>query len=143
MTTGRLTISRITGGSKDQISIKVSDKSSGTEFIEVRIPPEEFALALTGLGYQTCEFFLRGIDRVGLTHESKYEIITIPGLAFTSDDLLSDRVIHSAVSPYEVDGWEADLSQIGNHHYRTPEGWKVAFHRYVANEDTYEPPTFT
>lgn len=72
---GQITISMCSNG---KISITIVDESSRVEFFDGEITPEEFGLAVTGLGARPIEFEARGMDKVGLKKESKPLVFPIP-----------------------------------------------------------------
>jgi hypothetical protein len=109
------------------ISVEVTDEKSGTQFLSLEIPLAEFAKALT-LGSGDCEFELRP-KNVGKTHEYKEEIVPVADNYVPYDK--RELAAIAVVAPFEVDGWVARLSDVFNNHRRTPNGYRVTFHRYV------------
>ena len=70
---GKLTISRWhSSDGDDTIHITLVDGLASIEFAEVSLTPEQFALAITGLGRIVCDMEVRGLDRVGkkMEHDS-------------------------------------------------------------------------
>ena len=65
---GKISITRPSrGGDVDQcVSIQLKDCASGINFLEIDVPMEQFAYAITGLSSQACEFETRGLARIGM-----------------------------------------------------------------------------
>ena len=73
-----LTISRPQGGDGvKKISIRVKDKNSAIEFLNLSIGLEEFSEALTGLAACECSIEVRGLDYVGKVKERKPLIVEL------------------------------------------------------------------
>lgn len=127
---GKITISRYTGGERGTgINIKVVDELSGTEFISVEITAETLGNALTGMGFQPCEFELRA-EQVGKKHEHKTEVLPIRLGYYKQKD--AEAVAKKALKPYEKDGWTGDWRDLCNHHRWTgADKTTVTFHRFV------------
>jgi hypothetical protein len=109
---GSITISRFHNyrdGDDMSISITLTDETSRTRFLEVRMTPRDFANALTGQGEVSVEFDLRA-QHVGKKLEVKAEKIPVSGYAPPADEI--DRLLLE----YEVDGWMASTEDFHNHH---------------------------
>lgn len=141
LTPGHLVISRLSGGGTEhEMRLEISDDTSGVHFIEIRMSPRDFMLALTGC-MMACQMELRGLDLVGLKREHKTEAVPFdPGF----EKLHADRkgldsnerspLTDAALKPFEVDGWMGDPSCLTNGHCRTKAkepSYEVRFHRYV------------
>lgn len=125
---GKITISRYTGGKKGTgITIKVEDELSHCEFVSIELTAEVLGNALTGLGWQPCEFDLHA-ERVGKRLEHKTEVLPIRINAYNNREKLAKE----ALKPYEKDGWVGDWNDLCNHH-RWVGGDKttVTFRRFV------------
>lgn len=134
---GKLTISRLSSNHTDMdnlIRIQLKDKTSGVEFLEINLSPEQFALALTGLGYQECEFSLGGLDVIGKRRQVKDEVVNAPdGLSLSK---ISEEEKADLLTPYCVDGWEVNNTRdLGNPHRRVGDGYRVTFIRFVDVEE--------
>lgn len=130
---GKITISRPSGYGADEIVLSFTDDISSVQFLEFHISCDEFAKALTGLGYRPGEMELRRLDLIGMKRENKTESIPYVGPKNYSDREKEARII---LQPYETDGWQAYDSDYTNHHnwFRTKDGKefaKVSFTRHV------------
>jgi hypothetical protein len=132
---GNITISRFSNYREEDdksVSISIEDEASGTRFIEVRMTPRDFMLALTGQGYVDVDFELRA-DLVGKRREIKTENIPV------SDYSVSDDEIEEVLAAYEVDGWRASRGDLKNHHNHIGDEdgrdyYSVGFIRYLDPE---------
>jgi len=129
MAKGNVTISRVNTGDGQYMEIRITDGSSGTEFVEAKLSLENFAQAIIGLGYVECEIETRRLDLVGKKREHKTEMVACNGWELDRKD---ESAINNVLAPYEIDGW------IGSHYdmknsknYRGHETVKVSFTRYV------------
>ncbi len=135
--TGKLTISRISGGDDDdRISITFEDGPSGCEAIEIRCTPEAFALALTGLACQPAVADFNDGGAVGKKREWKWVTVFRPDSLGYSP---KPERLAELLSPFEVDGWKARTSDLANSHNRIAARkggaeYKVLFERYVPAE---------
>jgi hypothetical protein len=135
MLMGELRISRPYGDGCDYISVEITDKSSGVQFLSARVKYADFALALTGSGAQ-CKFKLRGADLIGMIYETKHEEVFVPNFAFKERDATAKK----AVEALESDGWIGRVSNALNHHRHIrneKDGavYDVIYSRYVDNEE--------
>jgi len=55
----------------DVMNLVLRDDNSRTNFAEVSMTLEAFALAVTGLGCQPCEIEVDGLERVGMVKETR------------------------------------------------------------------------
>jgi len=123
----------------DLMHISVSDERSGCRLVELNFSLEEFCKALTssyGKGemeyYENCP--------VGKKRVSKTEFIVQPKRTFDANK--DAKIAATALSPFEVDGWKGDYSDLWNHHNKTVDGRQfVKFHRYVDWEEQNEADT--
>lgn len=143
---GKISISKVTilSGKReeDYMSITIEDKSSGVQFLEIKMDLLDFAQALTGLGCMPIEFELRGLENVGKKFEHKTIEVTIPRDQITLT--VEDKSINKAVGGYEVDGWMGSKEDCKNHHnfvktFRSNgiDFWvyRVHFWRYIDAEE--------
>ena len=126
----------IVRSSHDQITIAVVDTDSHSKVAEVTLTPETLGLILTGLSYQPCTF-TADTRLLGTRREHKTEIVPVVDCKY-EDRLPNARV---AVSPFEVDGWQARVTGALNQHNQrgrlpTKDGslYEVAFERWVPVE---------
>jgi hypothetical protein len=125
---GAITISRPSGGETRYIRIALEDRLSSIEFLEIEIPLEAFAEAVTGLAYTDCVFELRGLDKVGKRREHKHEMVPLP-----KSYGLTDEEIDAALAPFEVDGWKGshyDAKNSRNYVHGSGKS-RIGFVRYV------------
>jgi len=125
---GQLSINRVSGF-QDYVCIRVTDKLSGHDFLELDVDFEEFAKAVTGFSLQKCVFKLRSMNTVGKKREIKHEIVQRPT---KYDSQARDDEINGILAPYEIDGWVGSRYDITNHHNWTGDNKvRVCFRRYV------------
>ncbi len=127
---GKLSISRPTyGDGRKLINITLVDEISGSEFLDLEIPTQQFAECLTGLSRVECEFEYRP-DRVGLRYEHKTE--RVPFLyPFGVNEEDRDKAAKAACEPFETDGWAGDWKECLNGHKRGGGHATVIFRRWV------------
>jgi len=136
---GRISISRCRGASEkeetyDKIHITLEDGKSGCQFLEVSLGLEEYARAISGQGYISCEFEIGNMDVIGKKREVKTEAVPVPDLHLTPE------LVSEALKPFEIDGWLARSSDLGNHHnivYETNEKGKKTGLRREDNKIFY------
>jgi len=130
---GKVTISRTTSSlGPDTIRIGITDQGSGIVFVNAIMSLEDFARAVTGFGYQSAELEVRGLHKVGTILETKTEQVLYTGPHFRSGSLEMAPEIAEALTPYEVDGWVGDRSDLVNPHKRAKNGTQsVGFRRWV------------
>lgn len=114
---GAITISRPSGVRDPHISISIHDRRSGTEFLEVAIALDDFARALTGLGWTDCEFVLSP-TKVGLVREVKRLQVAVPD----GEHATREQRAAAAVAEHDVDGWVGSTRDALNHHNRVHSG---------------------
>lgn len=133
---GQLTISRpqCSNGEK-YIQISLLDKDSFLQAVEIRIPLDSFAEALTGLGASKCKFDFNSSGYIGKKHETKNEVIKVHSVAYAGKEIRRKAII-DGLRPYEVDGWVGSIEDAENPNRIKDygDGWytvNVIFHRYV------------
>jgi hypothetical protein len=97
--------------------------------VEVKITPETFANAITGLAAQDCEFETHNLLRLGSKREHKTEIIPQPKLSKGSEAY--ERELDTILKPFEKHGWTATRDDAANYHRYCGDKVKVGFVRYV------------
>ena len=128
---GKITISRTTSSKTgNTIRIKMEDDSSSITFLEAEMRLEDFALALTGMGYIDCNFKLHGVENIGKVLETKVELVPLANPYRATDD---EQVL--ALKSFEVDGWTARTQDMKNHHRYQKDAVTVSFSRFVDKED--------
>ncbi len=126
---GRLCISRSSTG---LISIHLEDDKSRTECVEIVCTPKDFAVAL--MHGTSPVRFKWSPKNVGKKHEHKTEDVAMT-LYSTFSREQQKAAVEEAITPYEVDGWMGNRSDLENHHrlVKGPNGprYRVTFHRFV------------
>jgi len=129
-------MARFTGGDKfggTGMHIIVEDDTSGARVLELWMSLEEFAKALTS-SYGEAEMEIYRQAPIGKKRENKDEIIKVGRNPWERDE----AKLKALITPYEVDGWKGDISDLTNWHRRVGDGLqRVGFRRYVEiNEET-------
>lgn len=127
---GKISISR---NSNNEINICIEDKMSGARFIDVKMTPENFALAITNLSSLNCDFELRGLSVVGKKLEVKKELLDAKDLSCSN---YAEKILE-LVKPYEIDGWKVDSYDIRgyNYHKSKKDKYEMTFRRYIEVTD--------
>ena len=100
---GKITIGRPQYSSgKECITIHIEDKSSHIAFLDIEMKLDEFARAITGLGYVECEFECRGLKNVGKLYEIKPFTFLMPEHNYSNRKEIAEKETER-VTPY---GWE-------------------------------------
>lgn len=115
--------------SNDIVRISFDDKDAGVTFATAEMSAADFGMAVTGLSYADAEIEARGLDFVGTRREVKEEVVPC-------DWSPKDKA--AVLAPYEIDGWVARESDLGNGHRRTRDnaGYRVTFTRNVKKEES-------
>ena len=126
---GSITITR---SSRDVICIRLEDDNSRIGFLELEMQPEDFAMALTGLGYQPIEFTVRGLENIGKFKVSERRTITCPGKDLYDRSKLEKWLEENA----KEDGWNV-LTYLGSQGSirSVPEGQELNYHVYKYVEE--------
>lgn len=92
----------ITRDSNNMINIRLRDKASRTEFVDVQMTLEDFALAMTGRAEADVIGDVRGLDRVGKVKVLESRQTVYPG------NIYDDRAKQESyiVDNCQEDGWE-------------------------------------
>lgn len=125
---GKITFSMSASNQTEErkVRIEVKDKLSGAHFLVLEMSPADFTLATVGsLSHTPCEFELRPVN-VGKVREYKTELVPL-GRKCTEDEKAE------ALAQLEVDGWQANKQDIGNHNRwaKDGSGWYVNLVRWV------------
>ena len=136
---GNITISKVTQSKgPGYISITISDENSHCTIVNVEVPFEQFALAITGLGHQPCALEYYEGAPIGKVRECKTELIEAPGYVPV---LEREAIGRSILAPYEVDGWKGYVDDLfnSNKSVRTknpddPIKRRVGFSRYISKD---------
>ena len=134
MLPGKININRTSSNQEDDyISISIVDESSHVQFVDVKMSLLAFANAITGMGFNSCDFELRCPELVGMKRERKEELLPRPKFQDTIEDL------QKILNPFEVDGWIGSLYDMTNHHYWVGDNQvKVGFTRHVPSDKKNE-----
>ena len=131
---GKLHIGRISG-SREYVTIELTDEISSTRVFEIELSLEAFGDAVTGRGQVPCIFEVND-SRVGWKPEYKEEIVELKSDLFKRED--REEAAKKALKEFEKDGWVGRLDDALNHHCRvgsskTGSGslYRVHFYRYV------------
>jgi len=117
MAKGNITLSRYDSNYEDThpIHLKVEDKDSSTQFIDISMTLKDFAFLITGMGFMDCEFEVRGLDRLGKKRENKTEYVPVPKGTF----LPTKEEAKELIKAFEIDGWIGSIDDATNHHNRS------------------------
>ena len=133
---GRITISRIGNDHKTgKITIRVEDKASSVQFVELEMNLADFAIALTGRAISPVDFELKGTHLVGKQLENRTVNVAISVLINAESRA---KAIRKAIAEYEGDGWVGSDNDALNFHNRVDKGekrktdiFRVHYHRYT------------
>lgn len=93
------------GGDVDQVvSIQIQDCASRINFLEIDVPLEQFALAVTGLSAQACDLTVRGLNRVGTKKVTESREALYTGEHAYNKDKLRAWLIETK----QEEGWTLD-----------------------------------
>lgn len=134
---GKITISRPSAGGSDteRIRITLKDDEARTQFLEVDIDLEAFALALTGLSERPCDFEPYRLDTVGKVRERENitfvltaEYMERHGLSRYYKEEIRKHIVADPEGLFrQTDGWELSLYLGGQSSITTnyPDGIRV------------------
>lgn len=125
---GKLSISR---PNDEFIRIELADKNSGLTVTKIEIPMEEFAMCITGLSRQSCDYnVFNNYDMLGKKKETKTELISIGD--YPRDNFKDYMVNLIEELGLQIDGWKVDEYSIKsmNHHNLEWGKYRVSFYRY-------------
>lgn len=125
---GSLQIGCPQGDGCDYFTLEVTDESSHVQFIEIKVSYADMALAMTARRVD-CQFNLRGVKLVG--SKAEHKMVVVPFKDRYVEDKDRKAVAVKALAPFEVDGWEGDVSDLFNPHRHTDSGQFVSFRRHI------------
>lgn len=96
---GNISISRC---SNDMINIRLRDKASRAEFVDVQMTLEDFASAVTGLAEVDVIGDVRGLDKVGKVKVLESRQTVYPGESYADRSKQESYIIENC----QEDGWE-------------------------------------
>lgn len=134
----KLTITHGTRSTKEGIRWTISiTGENGCEHMRCHVESVDFAEALASLAYRPAKVEFN-VSELGRVREVKEEIVLHASARYNFPDGPQGDAAYNhtkvlAVRPFEVDGWRANLSCIGNSHMRTKQDhYRVTFVRFVA-----------
>lgn len=92
----------ITRSSNHVINIRLRDKASRTEFVDVQMTLEDFASAVTGLAAVDVFGDVRGLDRVGKVKVLESRQTTYPGNSYDDRAKQESYIVENC----QEEGWE-------------------------------------
>lgn len=125
-------------GDRQGSQISIDDDSSGVRVIEINLGLEDFAYALMGHGYITCEYTgnFENADLFGSEVAVKSEEVPFD-MHVMNSKAKDEAAITAALKPFEVDGWVARRDDMTNGHCRVRGSAKplqrVVFTRFLRN----------
>jgi len=133
---GHISISRTSGHNiTHPIRIEIIDDISGSTFAIAELTLENYAEAITGLAYADCNLQYYEDAPVGKTREIKKEQIDITEMNIYIKPKDQEKTAKIFLTPYEIDGWKGDASDLFNHHKQSRKDNKtfanVMFVRYI------------
>ena len=92
---------------RDSTTIKVEDDVSNTNFLEIKLTPDQLSSALSRLAYTDCDLKVNGLDKIGKKHENKTFEFEIPkGLAYSRE--AGTEQLRELAQSQLSDGWIAE-----------------------------------
>jgi hypothetical protein len=124
-----ISMGMLQGGDHDrEIRIEVNDRNSAQRLMHIYITAEALGELITGQASRPCQVELNTSPDIGKIRETKTEVVEY------IDRFAKDRAaqVEKVLSPYEVDGWEANRRDYDNHHRQVGRGSvKILFERWV------------
>lgn len=102
---GNISISRPNYGSdgKEVISIKIKDRKSRIQFLEIEMSYKNFAQCLTGLSEVNCDLKTRNLENIGKIKETKTIEFEIP------DDCYDKEEIKQRAKKHVPENWKCSF----------------------------------
>ena len=142
-------LAKWTGGSRQGgFCLELVDHDSRVHFLEVELTPEQYAALVSGGCLDRVEAVVFGLDRVGMLHEHKHELVPWDGCSdegrYRDSDAERTEEEDQALAPFEVEGWRARVADLRNTTHRRVlvDGvahQRVGFHRNVPKPEGWEP----
>lgn len=92
----------ITRSSNNMINVRLRDKVSRTEFVDVQMTLEDFALAVTGLAEVDAVGDVRGLDKVGKVRVLESRQTVYPGESYDQRTKQEAYILENC----QEEGWE-------------------------------------
>lgn len=90
--------------SDDLIIIEVTDETSRARFLQLEMTPEQFALAVTGLGFREARGTVMALDVVGKRRIDEDRQVVYPGKSYEGRDVMRAWLEANCQEP----GWHLD-----------------------------------
>lgn len=110
----------------DYTEIKITDSKSNTDFVRVKLTPEQLSMALSRLGNIPCEADVYGLDKIGKTHENKTFEFKLPENFESFRRNYTDKQLKEMADNLLSDGWVSDEYFSSQNSFFTKEGKKYA-----------------
>jgi len=143
---GRVTAAGSAAVDHNVIKVEVFDELSGVRFMKLEMRPEDFMLALTGMGFMAGKMELRGVHLVGCRRERKTELVPVPKGGPWEE---RDARAAAAVKELEKDGWVGEIRDGTNQHRQVLDHgldvgpkfdvYSVSFSRYIDKDGKVVP----
>lgn len=90
---------------RDETTIEIEDENANVRFLKITLTPKQLSAALSRQADVKCEIEVRGLEKIGKTHENRDFEFEIPnGLAGSKNESELHKLAQSLLS----DGWIAD-----------------------------------
>lgn len=107
----------------EETTIEITDDLANVRFVKVKLTPEQLSSALSRCMLIDCELEVKGLDKVGKTHQNKNFEFEIPvNLADSSKSKELAQIAQSQLS----DGWIADQYFSGQKSFFKKDGKQYA-----------------
>lgn len=123
----------ISRSSDGLIRIRIRDREAVQEFLEVKMTPECFGEAITGLSDVEASAEARHLERVGKRRIREARCIECPFVSYSKDELRA-WLLENA----QEEGWALD-PYLGSQHSISREGTKLFLNYAVFKYVDYEP----
>lgn len=133
---GSITISRVTSGKGDYISISVRDENSRNRFVTAKLSLEDYGWLVSGMSEVKCKLETKGLAHVGKVRIRKERTLTISGTVYDKDECLAAIRLHEKAMT--EDGWcvsEYLGSRNSVYHYEGVTKLNYEIFKYVEEDD--------
>lgn len=138
-----ISLSRPSGFGPEYITVRIEDRTSSIEFVELRIKLDDFARMMTGLAYVDAEMVTRGLENVGKVREYVRAQVFISDRDYANAskgtyDESKKGLAKWLVDNHARDGWETDTylgSQGSIGHVKDGKLLNFGYFRYVDKTD--------
>lgn len=120
----------------DYTEINIRDMDAATQFINIKITPEQLSEMLSRMRYVKCKCEVIGLDKIGKIHENKYHEFEIPQNLASNEEKLLELAIKS-LADNNMEEWIPDNYFRGQNSFFSKDGKKYArviIRRYVQPE---------